>query len=1581
MSKKIRLKALLTTLALLMITAPAAIAEGKVIYVDATGNGDGSSWDTAYKYLQDALSEAVSGDEIWVAQGVYRPDESLAYPSGSSDRTATFQLTAGVGTYGGFPTGGGLPGERDPNAFITILSGDLNGDDAGLVNNSENSYHVVSVFSTDSSTILDGFTITAGNANSNSSGSYGGGVYNYQADPILNNCVISGNTADKRAGGLYNRQGDPTLTNCIFINNSSGNNGGAIYNHNSSPVLTNCTFIGNSAVSSGGGINNGSDSSPEVVNCTFTANSAGSSGGAIANHLSHPSVINCILWGNTAPAGPQISLLSSSWVSISYSDLQGSLEAIYDDGTGSILWDLGNIAENPKFKSDNYHIEMASPCVDAGDPARDYSGQTDIDGEPRLMGPYVDMGSDEVESPQYYYVDDDAASDPGPGSPDISDPLEDGSMEHPFDSIQEAIDGIGIGGTIFVLDGTYTGNGNHDIDFDGKEITVCSQNGPTDCTIDCENLGRGFDFHSEETGKAIVSGFTITNGWADYGGAIRCVNSSPKIVGCVITANAATNRGGGLYLNLAEPTIADCVISNNSPDGIWIENGVAHVLGTIQFVSNSLAGQGGLQMASETTLEMHNVSVFCDLFGPGTIHSGIESKLIIAGGAVIDLSNPGTPEDNGAIICDGQLQVKDEVQIHNANITITVASFEDNTSISNSVITVNSIAPYGQLFIEPNVVVNNNEIHADGDRYMNLDPSISAGGLQDTQIFVTITGGVGQTQGELLELRGQDGLVSHSCPPEQYLCQVPPGSIPDCDVTTWTLERLELIEGAKLNLTNRSIYQPPYDFGSADEVLYVRELILRQNSVLNTGFNRVYYETLIVEAGAIITDEPLLGFSLTNIAFNDATEFIIRVLHNNFEDPANPSNNRIHVERITGSPPDPEGMMKMCNLLDDSTGQVVNARAKGLFAKGNEDEVLIMFEYLFGASAPGAEMVELIVYLSDVPELLAYNDPNRIDHYLEVARLYPPPAGQDGSPGSQDFGVFETTVPAGDLNFIRGVRMELELVGPEGTCMLINNWDPFVACIYCGDVTGDFAISPIDYLTVVGECGQLSTSTSQQGQALYCLDGQFSEDGYVSTSDVSVCDWEEWQYSEGSVGNLCFDVCIGCGAGGGAKSAGSGVFASQATSVASSQKAGLADLEGPLVISGKKFDASQQSFMSDRIYEFDEDLNLVGVPLAMNNDRMNGKLVRDHEGQFYQTNLEEGLVRLSDNNIVLPRGQSFDVGASEEPRYGQAATVYVGFQNHGEDTWGRPILDAAFDSQGYIYVTPIVVVPQIADAYVASAKLQLDPGQTPPFIVIQIYDDPPLPTNNQDRTNLREIEVDNEGNIYVINTGYANSSDILWAYYNNGQVGKCDLQNLGIYGPIGLCASNYDSSRLYVAASLSDTDAATAAVHVLSTVDLTLTQTIDANGIGHITDITEEPHTGNIWVVGFTMPQYLTMFPGNLSQMSQFYDPYIASIPYGSSGQALATHLSDANDVANDLAMPLSIAWAGTTVAGQDCHGANLDGLGDVGLADFAILALQWQQPPSSPSADIAPEPDGDGIVNISDLAVVAAYWLESICN
>ena len=547
--------------------------------------------------------------------------------------------------------------------------------------------------------------------------------------------------------------------------------------------------------------------------------------------------------------------------------------------------------------------------------------------------------------------------------------------------------------------------------------------------------------------------------------------------------------------------------------------------------------------------------------------------------------------------------------------------------------------------------------------------------------------------------------------------------------------------------------------------------------------------------------------------------------------------------------------------------------------------------------------------------------------------------------------------------------MELELEGPDGTCILINNWDPYVYCIYCGDVTGDYGVTPRDYLTVLGESGELSSGLNGLGLPLDCLEEfGFSDDGFLDATDLMGWDWGQWLFSEGSVDDLCFDIRLTPPDFN--EGSGSEALLFGATSIGAPEAGGVTGYTGSLLIGGKRFDAGQQNFLSDRLYEIDESYNLVGGPYALPTDRVNGKLLRDHNDLLYQINVEEGLIRFSGLSSVIPRGQGYSIGS--EPRYEEPAVVYVGFQDQGEDTWGRPILDAAFDAQGDVYVTPVVVVPDVCDAYIASARLMLAPGQSPPYNVVEIFDDPPLPNNNQDCNNLSEIEVDDYGNVYVINSGYANGSDILWLYDSNGVVRKRGLQSLGIYGPVGLRCSVYDNSLIYIASSKGEPDAKSASLYALSTVNFSLVQTITINNMGHITDITEDPNTGTVWVTGFTMPEYVSYLPAALSQTPQFYHPYLAAVPYGSSAPIQATQLSNAAD----LALPLSIVWIGSIP--EKCGVEDLDGLGDVNFGDLVILVSQWLQLPGTPSADIAPKPNGDGIVNFLDLAVLAGHWMET---
>ena len=312
---------------------------GKIIYVDADAPGlnNGSSWTDAYKYLQDGLTDARSSPkpiEIWVAQGTYRPDEDTLHPAGTGDRTAAFQLINGVAVYGGFPAGGGNWNQRNPNDpnNETILSGDI----GTPLDKSDNSYHIFyhpDGLNLDDTAILDGFTITAGNANgslphvfgggmcnytnssptvksctfSGNSAGLGGGMFNYtNSSPTLTGCTFSGNSASS-GGGMANfgkRNNSPTLTNCTFsANSASDGNGGGMDNHQSSPTLTNCTFSGNSATQWGGGIFNSEDISTTVKSCTFSGNSAEWHGGGMGNMNSNPVIEDCTFSGNSARLG------------------------------------------------------------------------------------------------------------------------------------------------------------------------------------------------------------------------------------------------------------------------------------------------------------------------------------------------------------------------------------------------------------------------------------------------------------------------------------------------------------------------------------------------------------------------------------------------------------------------------------------------------------------------------------------------------------------------------------------------------------------------------------------------------------------------------------------------------------------------------------------------------------------------------------------------------------------------------------------------------------------------------------------------------------------------------------------------------------------------------------------------------------------------------------------------------------------------------------------------------------------------------------------------------------------------------
>lgn len=370
-----------------------------VLHVTVTGAGakNGTSWANAFEGLQPALSVAVSGDQIWVAKGTYKP--SYDYGLGGGSRYYHFRMIEGTGLYGGFAGTETDLSQRSDFGFgeqnETILSGDI-----GIQgNNSDNClhifYHPEGMMIDNPATYLDGFTFTGGNANSSSFHQYGGAImngswclykisncyftansalfggaifnFNYSS-PVIDNCHFVSNTASQNSGAIYNWfNSSPQITNCSFISNSAQWGAGALGAQNAaSPKVTNCTFISNSVSSVGGAISIGNSPNTLFINCTFNGNSA-NLGGAIYTTGSTPEFVNCIIWGNTATTNGNQFYIENGTIYLDYSCYSNGTKDVY----GNLVYGY-RITTDPLFAGSTsnpghpFSILGISPCADAG---------------------------------------------------------------------------------------------------------------------------------------------------------------------------------------------------------------------------------------------------------------------------------------------------------------------------------------------------------------------------------------------------------------------------------------------------------------------------------------------------------------------------------------------------------------------------------------------------------------------------------------------------------------------------------------------------------------------------------------------------------------------------------------------------------------------------------------------------------------------------------------------------------------------------------------------------------------------------------------------------------------------------------------------------------------------------------------------------------------------------------------------------------------------------------------------------------------------------------------------------------------
>jgi len=310
MYEKGRRSGLCVGVLLLSLLVFSASAEARTYHVTQNGGGDkgGGDWSNALDEggFRNKLKESEADDVFWVARGIYRP-------SGEKDRNASFILKEGVKLYGGFKGDETSLESRRPEVDVTILTGDLDGDDKRDGNGAtpkaedivgENSYTVVRSSGCTAAAVLDGFTVCGGIGEEGKVKNYAGGMHNVKSSPTITRCVFSGNKAVRymgSGGGMCNDNGsNPVISHCTFSGNVSlpVSCAGGMCNSYSSPTVTRCTFSGNSGYA-GGMLNDGGN--PVITHCVFSGNEAGSGrahGGGMHNASGKPVIFHCSFSGN-----------------------------------------------------------------------------------------------------------------------------------------------------------------------------------------------------------------------------------------------------------------------------------------------------------------------------------------------------------------------------------------------------------------------------------------------------------------------------------------------------------------------------------------------------------------------------------------------------------------------------------------------------------------------------------------------------------------------------------------------------------------------------------------------------------------------------------------------------------------------------------------------------------------------------------------------------------------------------------------------------------------------------------------------------------------------------------------------------------------------------------------------------------------------------------------------------------------------------------------------------------------------------------------------------------------------------------